>query len=672
MISEFFNLRGRRSFFNRNFFIVLAIDVLLLSLSWFAAYWVRFDLDVPEKFVDEMLAILPAAILIKFLCLFFFDCYRGMWRFTSVRDLLSIIKAISLSTLFIIVWALLIYHYKNVPRSVVFIDWCFSILVISGIRLGIRLFFEKYIPTHPILSLSPVGGSRSSVSMQAKKMLILGAGSCGEKILREIHANPQLKYKVVGFLDDAPGKIGRKIHGVSVRGIIGDLSYVAEKTGADELLIAIPSASAAEMRRIVSVCKESGLRYKTVPSYGELIDGKVTFKTVREVAYRDLIGRATVNLDEKRIGECLRGQSVVVTGAGGSIGSELCRQICRFGPDKLILFERAESPLYEIDLELRSNCTGVEIVPVLGDIQDQGHLQKTFEAHRPRILFHAAAYKHVPMLELQPWKAVENNILGTQKLLDVANEFNLDLLVLVSTDKAVKSANVMGASKRLAEMLTLNNHSCNVSGTRMMAVRFGNVVGSVGSVAPLFKRQIESGGPVTVTHPDVTRYFMTIREASQLILQSASMGQGGEIFILDMGTPVKIADMAQDLIRLSGFEPNVDIKIEFIGLRPGEKLYEELITDDENVLPTSHPKIMMLKGGACDLNLVNGKIQELARLAGAQDAARIKSKLREMVPDYTPSDIPVNYTEESSDYLSSQLRPDAASSILKVYTSGSA
>ena len=550
-----------------------------------------------------------------------------------------------MSALLIIVWALLIYRYKNVPRSVVFIDWCFNILLISGVRLGIRLFFQKYVPTNPVLSLSPIHGIRSGISRQAKKLLILGAGSCGEKILREIHDNPQLNYTVVGFLDDAPGKIGRKIHGVSVRGIIGDLSFVAQKTGADELLIAIPSASATEMRRIVAVCKESGLRFKTVPSYGELIDGKVTFKTVREVAYRDLIGRETVKLDEKRIEECLRGKRVMVTGAGGSIGSELCRQICRFGPEKLILFERAESPLYEIDLELRSSCEDVKIIPVLGDIQDGDHLRKTFEAHRPQIIFHAAAYKHVPMLELQPWKAVENNILGTQKLLDVATEFALDLLVLVSTDKAVKSANVMGASKRLAEMLTLNHHSCNLSRTRMMAVRFGNVVGSVGSVAPLFKRQIENGGPVTVTHPDVTRYFMTIREASQLILQAASMGQGGEIFILDMGTPVKIADMAQDLIRLSGFEPNVDIKIEYIGLRPGEKLYEELITDDENALPTPHPKIMMLKGGACDLALLNGSIQELERLASAQDAARIKSKLQEMVPDYTPSDVPVNYTE---------------------------
>ena len=592
MISEFFNMRGRKSFFNRNFFIVLAIDVFLLSLSWFAAYLVRFDLDIPEKFVDEMLAILPVAILIKLLCLYFFDVYRGMWRFTSVRDLFGIIKAVSLSTLLIIVWALLIYRYKNVPRSVVFIDWCFNILLISGVQAGHQAFFPEICPheSDPFPFPHHWRSRRHIQAASSKKLLILGAGSCGEKILREIHDNPQLNYTVVGFLDDTPSKIGKKIHGVSVRGIIGDLSFVAQKTGADELLIAIPSASAAEMRRIVAVCKESGLRFKTVPSYGELIDGKVTLKTVREVAYRDLIGRVTVKLDEKRIEECLRGQRVMVTGAGGSIGSELCRQICRFGPEKLILFERAESPLYEIDLELRSNCGHINIMPVLGDIQDGDHLRKTFEAHRPQIVFHAAAYKHVPMLELQPWKAVENNILGTQTLLGVANDFELKLLVSVSTDKAVKSANVMGASKRLAEMITLNNHSCNVSRTRMIAVRFGNVVGSVGSVAPLFKRQIENGGPVTVTHPDVTRYFMTIREASQLILQAASMGQGGEIFILDMGAPVKIADMAQDLIRLSGFEPDVDIKIEYIGLRPGEKLYEELITDDENALPTRIPR----------------------------------------------------------------------------------
>jgi FlaA1/EpsC-like NDP-sugar epimerase len=466
--------------------------------------------------------------------------------------------------------------------------------------------------------------------------LIIGAGNCGEKILREIEDNPQLRYTVVGFLDDNPSKIGRRIHGIPVRGIIGDLKFVTEKTAADELLIAIPSANAAEMRRIVSLCKQSGIRYKTVPGYGELIGGRVTMKTVREVAYRDLIGRETVKLDERLIEACLKGQRVLVTGAGGSIGSELCRQICRFDPETLILFERAESPLYEIDLELRNSHPHLGVVPVLGDIQDKDCLRKVFERLKPQTVFHAAAYKHVPMLELQPWKALENNILGTLNIVDVSDEFGLERFVLVSTDKAVRPKNVMGASKRVAEMMTLSRNYCVTSNTRFMAVRFGNVVGSVGSVVPLFKKQIETGGPVTVTHPEITRFFMTIREASQLILQAGAMGRGGEIFILDMGTPVKIVDMARDLIRLSGFEPEVDIKIEFIGLRPGEKLFEELITEGENVMPTPHPKILVLKGGACDLNLLNGRIAELIDQAKEQNSERIKSKLSEIVPDYNP------------------------------------
>ena len=645
-LSGLFNFQEKKSFFNRNFFILFGIDIFLLVSSWFTSYFIRFDFDIPEKFTDEMIAILPAAIFIKIACFYFFNVYRGMWRFTGVNDLLDIIKAVTLSTLLIIVWVVLVYRYKNVPRSVVFIDWCFNILLISGVRLGIRIFFQKYVPTNPIQSLMPINGTvKKARQSPDKRLLIIGAGNCGEKILREIQDNPQLQYRVVGFLDDNPNKIGRRIHGVPVKAMLGDLSFIAEKTEADELLIAIPSATVDEMRRIVSLCKQSGVRFKTVPSYGELIGGRVTMKTVREVAYRDLIGRETVKLDEQLIEKYIRGQRVMVTGAGGSIGSELCRQICRFNPQKLILFERAESPLFEIDLELRHTCGDLEILPILGDIQDRDHLRKTFDDLMPQTVFHAAAYKHVPMLEIQPWKAIENNILGTMNLVDFSNEFQIERFVLVSTDKAVRPANVMGASKRVAEMITLNRNYCASSSTRFMAVRFGNVVGSVGSVVPLFKKQIESGGPVTVTHPDVNRYFMTIREASQLILQSASMGQGGEIYILDMGTPVKIVDMARDLIRLSGFEPDVDIKIEFIGLRPGEKLYEELITDDENAKPTLHPKILMLKGGVCDLEMLNGRIRELADLSRLHEPERIRSKLQEIVSDYTPSNISTGCTK---------------------------
>jgi FlaA1/EpsC-like NDP-sugar epimerase len=634
----------KKLFFNRNFFILLGIDVILLCISWFGSYLIRFDFDIPEKFIDEMFTILPAAVLIKLVCFYLFGVYRGMWRFTSVRDLLDIIKAVSLSTLLIVVWIVLIYRYKNVPRSIVFIDWCFNIILISGVRLAIRLFFQKFVPTSPIQSLEPLDGAgEKHIPALNRRLLIIGAGNCGEKILREIQDNPQLRYTVVGFLDDNPNKIGRRIHGIPVRGIIGDVSYLAGKTDADELLIAIPSADTAEMRRIVSLCKQSGVRYKTVPGYGELIGGRVTMKAVREVAYRDLIGRETVKLDQKLIEGCIKGQRVLVTGAGGSIGSELCRQICRFDPERIILFERAESPLYEIDLELRNSCGHLDILPVLGDIQDVASLRQTFQTYRPQIAFHAAAYKHVPMMELQPWKAIENNVIGTQNMVDVANAFGLERFVLVSTDKAVRPANVMGASKRVAEMITLNRNYCASSDTRFMAVRFGNVVGSVGSVIPLFKKQIEAGGPVTVTHPEITRYFMTIREASQLILQAGAMGQGGEIFILDMGTPVKIVDMARDLIRLSGFEPDVDIQIEFIGLRPGEKLYEELITEGENIMETQHPKILELKGGECDLNLLNGQIRELAALSKPQEPERIRSKLQEIVSDYTPANVSLTY-----------------------------
>lgn len=645
MISEFFNEWGKKSLLNRNFFIILVIDAFLLCTSWYVSYLIRFDFDVPPKFIDEMHAILPAALIIKIICFYCFNVYRGMWRFTSVRDLLNIIKAVSLSTLLIVLWALLIFRFKNVPRSVVFIDWCINIILISGVRLAIRIFFQKYVPTNPIQSLLPINkATQKGMRGPRKKLLIIGAGNCGEKIFREIHDNPQLNYKVIGFLDDNPSKIGRMIHGKPVLGIIGDLSRIIMQTRVEEVLIAIPSATSQEMRRIVSLCKDGGIRYKTVPGYGELIDGKISVNLIREVAYRDLLGRETVKLDEQTISDYIRGRQVLVTGAGGSIGSELCRQICRFDPGTIVLFERAESPLYEIDLDLRKNYGHLKIVPVLGDIRDRNHLRNVFEALKPQTVFHAAAYKHVPMLETQPWKALENNILGTLNLVDVCDEFGIERFVLVSTDKAVRAANVMGASKRVAEMIALNRNGCQTSRTQFMAVRFGNVVGSVGSVVPLFKKQIEEGGPVTVTHPEVTRYFMTIREAAQLILQAGAMGQGGEIFILDMGTPVKILDMARDLIRLSGFEPDVDIRIEFIGLRPGEKLYEELITADENAQPTPHPKILMLTGSGCDLDLLNGKIRELSALAAAQDGALIRSKLREMVPDYTPSDIPADST----------------------------
>jgi FlaA1/EpsC-like NDP-sugar epimerase len=369
---------------------------------------------------------------------------------------------------------------------------------------------------------------------------------------------------------------------------------------------------------------------------GELIDGRVSVKAIRDVDYRDLLGREVIRLDEDRIAAYLEKARVLVTGAGGSIGSELCRQICRFNPSCLILYERAESPLYEIDLELRADYPDVKAVSILGDIRDRSQLSRALSDYQPQVVFHAAAYKHVPMMELHPWKAVRNNILGTRHVMELSREYGVERFVLVSTDKAVRPANVMGASKRVAELLVQNQNGCELRKTKFITVRFGNVVGSVGSVVPLFKKQIERGGPVTVTHPEVTRYFMTIPEACQLILQAGAMGEGGEIFILDMGIPVRIADMAKDLIRLSGFEPDVDIKIEFVGLRPGEKLFEELITSGEGIVPTSHEKIMVLRGKSCDQERLNAVIDELTKLAQEQNGAGIRAKLQEIVEDYRP------------------------------------
>jgi FlaA1/EpsC-like NDP-sugar epimerase len=623
--------------FYKNFFIVFFADVLLLAAAFAASHLIRFEFNIPLYFLTLFKRMLPWVLLTKLSCFYYFGLYRGMWRYTSISDLLKILKASSIGTIVIVAFILFKSRFIGYSRSVFLIDWCLTILFICGFRLSLRLFFEHFSKEQPsptdFLSTFKFLAKRKK---ENKNLIIIGAGDCGEKIYREIHDNASLRYNVVGFLDDNQKKIGRTIHGIPILGRIDEIKAVINKVDADEGLIAIPSAQGEQMRRIVGLCNSSDIPFKTIPGYGELIDGRVSVKAIRNVAYRDLLGREVIQLDEERIGAYLQGQRVMVTGAGGSIGSELCRQICRFRPKSIILYERAESPLYEIELELKQNFDDVNVVILLADVQDKKQLEKAFEAYKPQTVFHAAAYKHVPMLELQPWKAIKNNILGTANLVETSNKFNVDRFVFVSTDKAVRPANIMGTSKRIAEMLVQSQNGCGLSKTRFMIVRFGNVVGSVGSVVPLFKKQIEKGGPVTVTHPEVTRYFMTIPEACQLILQAGAMGSGGEIFLLDMGTSIKIDDMARDLIRFSGFEPDVDIAIEYIGLRPGEKLFEELITEGEDVVPTSHEKIMVLRGVECNLQLLNGKIAELAKMADDQEVEKIKAKLQEIVPEYRP------------------------------------
>ena len=624
---------------NRNFYIIIGIDLLLFALAHAGAYAIRFDLMMPGKEWAQLWDVLPVLMGIKILVFLLMGVYRGMWRYISVNDLMTILRATMVSSLMLIAVILAMYRFEGFSRGVFVLDGLLTFLLVAGARVIIRQGFQS----------KWFGNFRkpgdSAPPRIKKSVLIIGAGDAGEKTLREIRDNPELNYRVKGFIDDDAVKIGRSIHDVRVLGRLEDLPVIAEKEGVQEVLIAIPSGTGEEKRRIMEICKSCGLSFKTLPGLGELIDGRVSVKALRDVNYEDLLGRPPVTLQDDDIRKYLKEKVVVVTGAGGSIGSELCRQIIRYAPRQVILVDSSEPNLYDVQMELKHRVQYLDYVAVLSRVQDRQAMGRMMRRYRPDGVFHAAAYKHVPMLERNPWQAVKNNIRGTQAMMEISVEQGVDRFILVSTDKAVRPTNVMGASKRCCERLLL----ANIGGpTRLMAVRFGNVVGSAGSVIPLFRRQIEAGGPVTVTHPEVTRFFMTIPEASQLILQAGALGTGGEIFILEMGTPVKILDMARDLIRLSGKEPDRDIEICFVKLRPGEKLYEELISEGEGIVATAHEKILVLKSNGCfdgygDQNgyrdWLMGHLKELYRVAGTYDACAIKAKLKEIVPEYEIQDV---------------------------------
>ena len=615
----------------KNFYLMLLFDGSFIILAYFLAYLLRFEGEIPYGEWMKFKATIPYIVPFKLLIFLAFGLYRGMWRYTSLVDFLNVLKATLFSSGMIILAILFIYHFQGFPRSVFILDWILSFIFIGGIRVAIRfLLSEKERGLH-FLFHNPF--SPKKITRLKKRLLIIGAGDAGEKILREIRDNHRLSYEVVGFLDDDPKKRGMRIHGVPVLGPIPkihNLSYGAEM---DEILIATPSATAKQMRRIIEACEATGLKSRTTPGIGELIDGKVSFKSIREVSFEDLLGRDPIDLDMKSIGDYLTDKVVLVSGAGGSIGSELCRQITQFQPKNLILFDKTENSLFHIEMEFRQHFPKTFITPVLGDVKFRSYLNNHFAHYRPQVVFHAAAYKHVPVVELNPSEAIYNNIIGTRNIVEASHQFGVERFIMISTDKAVRPANVMGATKRVSEMIT----SCYASNpTHFVSVRFGNVLGSEGSVVHLFKKQIERFGPVTITDPEITRYFMTIPEASKLILQAGALGEGGEIFILDMGTPIKIVDMARDLIKRSGFKPDVDIEIKFIGLRPGEKLHEELITEGEGIVRTPYEKIFVLKGDTCDLNWLNQKIEELVKLAKEQDTPGIKSKLKEIIPEYQP------------------------------------
>lgn len=631
---------------NRRFYIVMAADIVIFVAAYVGAYLLRFDFTLEPYYRVQLYKMLPFLLPGKILIFFIFGLYRGMWRYTSLNDLWRLAQATLLSMLFYMAAAHFIFNFhllppvafsKGYPRSVFYLDGMLTFLMIGGLRMGIRL---SYAGPYRFGGLWPFRSLRlNSLRGAGKSALIIGAGGAGEKILREILDNPRLNYQMVGFLDDDHTKWGRSLHGLRVLGGVELLPEVIRWGTIDEVLIATPSATGAQMRRIIEICKSCGLRYRTLPEIGSIIDGKVSVKRLRDVRYEDLLRRLPVNLDTTEISRYLQGRRVLVTGAGGSIGSELCRQLIRFKPDELILLDNSELNLFNIQMELHHELNFRRYRCFLGRVQHRELMDRIFSECRPQLIFHAAAYKHVPLLEENPWEAIYNNVLGSRVVMDLALKFGAERFVLVSTDKAVRPSNVMGASKRLAELIL---QSLQGNGVRLMAVRFGNVIGSSGSVLPLFRRQLERGGPITVTHPEVTRYFMTIPEAAQLILQAGGLGAGGEIFILEMGTPVKIAKMAEELIRLSGKEPGKDIEIIFTGLRDGEKLYEELITQGEGIVDTGHEKIMVLRTN--DWHGKNNQdefkrwldkgLEELYRIADTHDAQAIKAKLSEFLPEY--------------------------------------
>jgi FlaA1/EpsC-like NDP-sugar epimerase len=597
---------------------IILHDILAASCAWLGAYWLRFNLAVPSEFQAAALSTLLWVVPLQAAVFWHFGLYRGIWRFASLPDLKRIVLAVGLAALLIPLVLVLFRVSAIVPRSVLILDPLLLVILMGGSRLAYRAWKEHRLTgmLHP----------------DSKPVLVAGAGSAADFLVRELARNPA-GFHVVGLLDDSRDKQGRLVQGIPVLGTLADVATWAEKMEVDDVVLALPSAAHTVRKRITQVCAEAGLNVMTIPSLEDLVAGRVSVSSLRRIELDDLLGRDPVQLDDSGLHRLLTGQVVMVTGAGGSIGSELCRQIARFAPAKLVLFEQSELALYAMEQELPQRFRGLQIAPVIGDVKNAAWVNQVMAEHHPAVVFHAAAYKHVPLMEnANAWEAVKNNVLGTQVVAAAAQAHGVAKFVMISTDKAVNPTNVMGATKRLAEMACQAMQQ--VSGTRFVSVRFGNVLGSSGSVIPKFQKQIEAGGPVTVTHPEITRYFMSIPEAAQLVLQAGLMGEGGEIFVLDMGEPVKIAELAKMMIRLSGADED-RIRIEYTGLRPGEKLYEELLADDESTLPTPHPKLRVAKARAAEPGWYAECLVWLAD-AGLHDEATVKRQLKTWVPEYQP------------------------------------
>lgn len=600
--------------------VIWAVQTVIFAVSGITAFLLRFDLSFPPKEVAHLVYALPVWIVVKIIVFRIARMDRGWWRFVTLDDLPRLTIGNLLGSLLATI-GILWFAPRGFPRSVYVLDLLVCAMLTIGVRLAARILFEL---------------SRFHASDEKKRTLIFiyGAGEAGVSLLAEIRHNSSLPYHVVGFIDDDPKKAELVLHRVKVLGDGERLAATARKHRVDIVLIAIPSASGEQMTRILRRCQEAGVSYKTVPGLGEIIKTYNLSKQIRDVAVEDLLGRNPARLDENEISGKLEGSVILVTGAGGSIGSELCRQIARFRPKTIVGYEISENALFHLDLEMSEHFPGVRFHPEIGSVQKPERLAEVLGHYHPSILYHAAAYKHVPMMEAHMFEALENNVFGTHMTALAAAEHGVEDFVMVSTDKAVRPTSIMGVTKRLAELAV---SSLQNGGTRFVSVRFGNVLGSNGSVIPLFKKQIAAGGPVKVTHPEMQRYFMTIPEASQLVLQASTMGRGGEIFVLDMGEPVKIIDLARNLILLSGLRPDRDIRIAFTGIRPGEKLYEELHTFEESTLPTQHEKVKIFAGPSLSYGEMTGPLETLRRICAVHDVTQLILQLKEIVPEYNPS-----------------------------------
>ncbi len=602
--------------------MLLAGDLILIVVSAMGSFALRLDIGpLFVWYLPQAYWFIGVALVIKPVVYYIFGLYRRLWAYASTHELKLIIASVTtasvgVSIVILILRAMQVLPYF--PRGVLPIDWLLSLLLVGGFRFSMRL-------------LADTRSGSTDLNGRQQRVLVVGAGDAGALVVREMQKNPQLNITPVCFLDDDPAKQKQQIHGIPVIGNLDDLSRTVSLRRIDEVVIALPSAPGSVVRKVAEICRRKGVPFRTMPGIYELIGGKVNVSRLREVEISDLLRRESALIDDRMIGGKIGGKRVLVTGAGGSIGRELCRQIARWGPTELVLLGHGENSIFETLLEIEENHPALPLHPIIADVRDIDRMSVIFENHRPQVVFHAAAHKHVPLMEVNIEEAISNNVLGTRNIAEVSINTEVERLVLISTDKAIRPSSVYGATKRLAELIILD--AANRTGLAFSVVRFGNVLGSRGSVIPKFESQIARGGPITITHPDMERYFMTIPEAVHLVLQASAMGKGGEVFVLNMGEQVRILDLAEDLIRLSGLEPGKDIEIVFTGIRPGEKLSEELWDMEATYQPTDHPDIVLLEDEDISGGLeLRNMVKDLIHLAREGDTASIIRILDEFIP----------------------------------------